>query len=312
MNKIAAVTGATGFVGKHMVRLLTRQGYHVRALTRRPQPDSDHVEWVEGTFQDELALTRLITGADVVYHIAGAIKARNFAEFATINRDSVMALLNALPNDEPRPHFILLSSLAARERSLSHYAESKRQGEEVLFDHAPADLDWTIIRAPAVYGPGDYEILKLFKSLKWGFSLVPGSKNNRTSLIFVEDLVGAMAECANCEQVYSKILDVDDNREDGYSLQEIFSTASEIMNRRAVKLTAGRKSLKLFAHTNKFMSRIFGYVPMVSPEKVNELCHPDWRCRDEHIKNFIAWEPKIGLNKGLEICFRWYREENLL
>ncbi|WP_321392352.1 NAD(P)-dependent oxidoreductase [Emcibacter sp.] len=312
MSKIAAVTGATGFVGKHMVRHLAARGYTVRALTRKPQPSLESVDWIEGGFHDSDALTKLVAGADVIFHIAGAIKARNFQEFAAINRDSVSALLDAIPAKRPKPHFVLLSSLAARERHLSPYAESKRQGEEILFDHAPQDLNWSIIRAPAVYGPGDYEILKLFKSLKWGFSLVPGSRNNRTSLIFVEDLVTAMTECANCENVFFKILDVDDSTEGGYSLQEIFATASEIMNRRAVKLTAGRKSLKLFAHTNKFMSRIFGYVPMVSPEKVNELCHPDWRCRDEHIKNFIAWEPKIRLNKGLEICFRWYREENLL
>ena len=176
MNKIAAVTGATGFVGKHMVRHLTRQGYQVRALTRRAQLPLDNVDWVEGTFHDADALSRLIAGTDVIFHIAGAIKARNFAEFAAINRDSVTSLLQALPEEQPLPHFVLLSSLAARERYLSHYAESKRQGEEVLFDHAPAGLDWTVIRAPAVYGPGDYEILKLFKSLKWGFSLVPGSK----------------------------------------------------------------------------------------------------------------------------------------
>ncbi|WP_417317533.1 NAD-dependent epimerase/dehydratase family protein [Emcibacter sp.] len=312
MSKTAAVTGATGFVGKHMVHQLTARGYRVKALVRRPQQPMENVEWIEGDFHNEAAVSQFVSGTDVLFHIAGAIKARNFQEFATINRDSVTVLLNALPPEGPAPHFVLLSSLAARERYLSHYAESKRQGEEVLLDHAPAHLNWTIIRAPAIYGPGDYEILKLFKSLKWGFSLVPGSRHNRTSVIFVEDLVSAMAECTRCETAYSKILDVDDSAENGYSLQEIFNTASQIMNRRALKLTAGRKSLKLFAHTNKFISRIFGYVPMVSPEKVNELCHPDWRCRDEHIKNFVAWEPKIRLNKGLEICFRWYREENLL
>ncbi|HZY52217.1 MAG TPA: NAD-dependent epimerase/dehydratase family protein, partial [Reyranella sp.] len=126
MTKVAAITGATGFVGPHLVAALARHGWTFRLLMRRwtPLPSLPGVaaEIVWGDLSDEASLKRLVAGADAVVHAAGLIKARRPIEFDQVNRDGT-ARLSALAPDVP---FLLLSSLAAREPQLSPYAASKR------------------------------------------------------------------------------------------------------------------------------------------------------------------------------------------
>ena len=165
MSKLVAVTGATGFVGPHLVAALARRGWKIRLLVRRwsPLPSLDGVEadMVLGDVSDEAALRRLVDGADTVIHAAGLIKARRPSDFMTVNRDGT-ALLSALA---PEAIFVLLSSLAAREPQLSPYAASKRAAEEVV---ASRSGPWLTVRAPAVYGPGDRETLAYFRAVARG------------------------------------------------------------------------------------------------------------------------------------------------
>src|SRR5689334_21258284 len=154
MARVAAVTGATGFVGPHLVAALARHGWKLRLLIRRwtPLPSLAGVEAeiVWGDLSDEASLKALVAGADAVVHAAGLIKARQPIEFDAVNRDGT-ARLSAHAPDIP---FLLLSSLAAREPLLSPYAASKRAAEEVV---ARRSGSWFVVRAPAVYGPGDRE-----------------------------------------------------------------------------------------------------------------------------------------------------------
>jgi uncharacterized protein YbjT (DUF2867 family) len=130
--KLVAVTGATGFVGPHLLAALTRHGWKLRVLVRRwsPVPPLAGIdaEIVLGDLADEPALRKLLNGADALLHAAGLIKARRPDDFQTVNRDGT-ALLAALAPELP---FLLLSSLAAREPALSPYAASKQAAEEVL------------------------------------------------------------------------------------------------------------------------------------------------------------------------------------
>ena len=190
MSRLAAVTGATGFVGPHLVAALARRGWKLRLLIRRwtPLPSLAGVEAeiVWGDLSDEASLETLVAGADAVVHAAGLIKARRPAEFDAVNRDGT-ARLSALAPDVP---FLLLSSLAAREPQLSPYAASKRAAEEVV---ARRSGPWLAVRAPAVYGPGDRETLAYFKMARNGFALQPDCPDARLSLVHVEDLAEAMA-----------------------------------------------------------------------------------------------------------------------
>lgn len=309
--KIAAVTGATGFVGKHLVRELIDQGFHVRALTRRPQPATENITWIVGDLENRPALSKLVDKADMFFHLAGLIKARKTQEFYHVNSQSVTTLLEILLNSTARPHFILLSSLVARERHLSSYAESKRRGEEALIKGA-GPLPWTILRPPGIYGPEDRETLKIFKAISWHIGPMPGGSTNRSAWIYAPDLARAMISVAGNQACFGQTLDVDDGTERGYSLEEIYATASAILNIRPYNFVVPKFILKISAHFNVVFSKLMGYTPMVTPEKVNELCFPDWICHGPHVMSLTSWKPETDLAQGFEKTLKWYKENNLL
>lgn len=311
MPKIAAVTGATGFIGKHLVRELVAQGFQVKALTRRPQPQSKNISWIEGDLENTHALSQLIKNADVFFHLAGLVKARNRKDFNRVNSQSVQTLIEIIQATTARPHFILLSSLAARERYLSSYAESKRKGEEILCRNA-GNIPWTILRPPGIYGPGDKETLKIFKAITFRLAPLPGRPENRASWIYAPDLARAMIATGGNTKCFGQILDVDDGTMEGYSHKKMYETASLILNIKPFQVVLPRFFLKFLAHFNVLFSTIFGYTPMLTPEKINELCYPDWICRGPHVMKMITWKPETDLKQGFKKTLKWYNKNNLI
>src|ERR1700752_770668 len=113
MSGTVTVTGATGFIGSHLVGHLGRAGWRVRVLTRR-LPVNDQfadvsVEAVVGTLEDKRAVGRLVAGADAVVHAAGRVKARSHAAFFAANAAGTRLLVEATIAAGTRPRFILLS-----------------------------------------------------------------------------------------------------------------------------------------------------------------------------------------------------------
>lgn len=310
MTKIIALTGATGFVGRHLLHTLASQGFIIKALTRKPQTELKNIIWVSGDLENQSSLKELVKDADVVINVAGLVKAKNLACFLEANTIAVENILNAI-NSDKRPHFIQISSLAAREEKISDYAFSKRQGEITLQSNTQK-LPWTIIRPPGIYGPKDNETLKIFKMLKSGVALFPDNKKNRVSWINVKDLVNAIIHLMNNEKYFQCTLEVDDGRPNGYSHQEFYKVVSETLNVSPFYMTVPKFLLKLFGHTNDIFGRIFNYAPMVSAKKVNEICHPNWVCckSDEFILN--DWQAKIDLKTGLKETLDWYKNNEYI
>ena len=147
MAKLVAVTGVTGFVGPHLVAALARRGWQAApagaALVALAVARRRRCRNRSGRPVDEAALARLVAGADAVIHAAGLIKARRPADSAA----SIATAPRRLAALAPRPPFILLSSLAAREPQLSPYAASKRAAEEAL-----ARSDRALARRPGAGG----------------------------------------------------------------------------------------------------------------------------------------------------------------
>src|SRR6266403_865643 len=140
MSGTVAVTGATGFIGSHIVARLPTLGWRVRLLTRRlpvgPILAGSRFTAVIGSLGDADALEELIRGCDAVVHCAGLIKAVRPADFFAINAAATGRLAAAAAATPRPPRFILLSSLAARQPELSAYAASKRAGERALAETA--------------------------------------------------------------------------------------------------------------------------------------------------------------------------------
>ncbi len=193
-GRLAAVTGITGFIGGHLASELTRRGWRLRVLARSmprlQRLAGPPVEVVQGSLSDQSALRDLVEGADAVLHLAGAIKGRSRADFMRANAEGTAALAGAWRAHAPDARFVHLSSMAAREPGLSHYAASKHAAEERL-QAIGAGADWSILRPAVVYGPGDRETLRIFRAASAPVQPMLNGGDARLTLIHVADLARA-------------------------------------------------------------------------------------------------------------------------
>ena len=263
-----SLTGATGFVGGYVLREALARGHTVTALARTV-PDITHpnLTWIQGSLGTRD--TELCDGADTVIHIAGLIKARTRAAFMAVNRDATAALASAAGES----HILYLSSLAARELQLSSYAASKRDGEDVI----PTTSG--IIRAPAVFGPGDEATRPYFALMARGQLPVPGGKDwrsRRLSFVFIEDLA-------------RHILDRAEEQDSGTTTPATLASAKWSDFRNLAQDAADRPialrpiptaALLPVAAATSLTSRLAG-LGHLTLEKLREFQHPDWSVEEE-------------------------------
>jgi len=312
MPATVALTGATGFIGGHLVPALERAGWSVRALVRRTGaalPSS--VATVRGSVEDPKALAELVAGAGAVVHGAGLIKARGRADFFRVNAGGVAALAAAAAAQATAPRFVLLSSLAAREPALSDYAGSKRAGEAALAEAAPP-LPWTVFRPAVVYGPGDREVLTLLRAMAKGLAPVLGAEHARVSMIHAEDLASAVVGALAPGNTAGRTYEIDDGRPGGYSWGEIVATAAEVLGRRVRIVRVPPAALRALAYGNLLAGRLSNRIACVTPGKAREILHPDWVCHDQDFALETGWRPRWPLREGLADTVAWYRAQGWL
>lgn len=308
---VAAVTGATGFLGLHIVRALAAAGWRVRILARRP-PDSPSVEAVIGDLSNRRALRELVDGADVVVHAAGLIKAPNLAAFRAVNAGGTANLADAI-NDCPGPkHLLMVSSMAAREPHLSDYAASKREGETAMAAALNGRAHgWTVVRPCAVYGPPDRETLALFRAAAGRIFPLPGPKLGRLALIHAADAAGAIAGlCAHGPT--GRTFELADQRVEGYGWPEIVAALEAAVGNTVLVLPLPALVVRAAAALNMAAAKLAGRTAIFTPGKAREILHRDWGSAADRQPPPDIWRPAIGLRDGFRDTVSWYRDQEWL
>ena len=310
MSEVIALTGATGFVGAELAKRLVGAGHKIQALIRPAstwkRPADLDVNWIEGDLSDLDSLHRLVEGVTAVVHCAGAVRGATREQFNHVNADGLGRLVHAVGGQQPAPapRFLLISSLAAREPHLSHYAASKRMGEKVLAEKFDG-LPWTIYRPCAVYGPGDRELLPVFKWMARGIAPVIGSGNARFSFLHVKDLAGAVVRWLDCNSCISDTFELHDGQPGGYSWHDVINTFKHLRTKFVLSVNVPMVLVRLVAALNLPASRVLGYAPMLTPGKVRELSHSDWVCDNTALSSATGWVPRILLPEGLRQTLAW-------
>jgi len=300
-----AMTGATGFVGGATLRQAVAQGWHVRALTRRPQPEREGVTWVAGALDRPDTLTEMTAGSDAVLHIAGIVNAPNRAAFEAGNAAATSHVVEAA-RGAGVARFVHVSSLAAREPHLSDYGWSKAGAEAVVRASA---LDWTIVRPPAVFGPGDTEMLDLFRMARRGVALLP--PGGRMSAIYVEELARLLiALAANNTAGIGATYEVDDGRPDGWPHRDFARAIGRAVGRdRLATLAIPALVLKLGGRLDPLLRR--GRAKL-TPDRARYIAHPDWVVASGAEPPAALWRPQTDTDAALAETVRWYRREGWL
>jgi nucleoside-diphosphate-sugar epimerase len=312
-GRLAAVTGITGFIGGHLARELTRRGWRLRVLIRSmPQLHGlagPPVDVVLGSLSDEGALRVLVESADVVFHMAGAIKGRSRADFMRANAGGTAALATAWRAHAPDARFIHLSSMAARAPELSHYAASKLDAETRLRDIG-SGADLCILRPAAVYGPGDRETLRVFRAASGPVQPMLNDSDAWLTLIHVTDLVRLMAVLAEAGNV-PDFHEVTDARAAGYSWDEITRAAAMALGRAPRPLQIPRIVIRALGLAGD-AAALGGVEGMLTSQKVREILHRDWRSDPGSQPPASLWRPKITLDQGFAEVVAWYRNAGWL
>lgn len=296
------LTGGTGFVGSTLQRSLRDRGYAVRVLVRPGSRNRDKVlagcQAVSVALDDVAGLAAATRDAQAVVYGAGTVRGRELGDFLAANVAGVEASVAALAGHDRPPPLLLISSLAASRPGLSDYARSKQLGEQALTGHAAA---WSILRPPAIYGPGDRELRPLLTWIRRGLLPAVGPVDQRLSFLHVEDLASAvLAWLRATDACHQRCFSLHDGRIGGYDWPAI---GRAVAGRDLTPVPVPASLLKMAGAGNRLLSSLLGYAPMLTPGKVRELTQPDWVADNRAFTAATGWTPAIDLAEGAARLF---------
>lgn len=310
MNGLVAVTGATGFLGRYIIRELIQIGWRVRVLARtypvHEQFSDLKFEAVPGDLSNPSALRALVRGADRIVHVAGLIKARDAQDFYRVNVQGTADLVDAVNACAASARLLLVSSMAAREPHLSPYAASKNAAEEIIRNRLASRHEWVILRPCAVYGPWDRETLTLLRAVSLGVALRPGGREARVCLVHARDAAAAAALLCTGDHS-GRQYEITDARHAGYAWEEITRAAALALGVRAMPLVLPGWAVRLAGVMGSVWSRVSSAPAMLTMDKAREILHPDWSSSGARQPPPALWQPKIDLDCGFSETIAWYQ-----
>lgn len=316
------ITGATGFVGSHVIDLSPGYKFQLRALVRKPT-DADRlraagVECVVGSLEDAASLREAVSGATAVLHLAAATKARTPAEYQRSNVAGTQAVIDAMLAAEPRPaRLIYLSSLAAvgppvagrpvtREdvpRPLTTYGRTKLAGEKVC-EVAADRFQVAILRAPAVYGPRDRDVFEFFRLANRGIVPLPRAATGRVQMIHVRDLARSLLLAATSSAARG-VYHVAEAQ--SYGWEEMARMVGKALGREVRVPRIPTPVIVAAATLNETIFGIMGRSTIFNREKADELTVPGWLCETELARRDFGFEAHIPLQEGFNETANWYK-----
>jgi UDP-glucose 4-epimerase len=328
MKERVLITGASGFVGYHLINEAINNNLEVFAAVRKSSK-VDHLKEFDAkyTYPDFTSLQALKDNInenkyDYIIHAAGVTKARSAAEYDNINAEYTYNLaLAALESNISLKKFVLISSLAAvgplntlsgiitentTPAPVTAYGRSKLLAEEKL--KSLADLDYTILRPTGVYGPRDRDIFIFFKQLTNHIEPYIGNIEQNLSLIYVTDLAQAAIKAlyAGSKKTYNLS---DGNFYDRYALGNI---TREVLNLKTVKFHLPVNFVKLIANISEKVSSLGNKASVLNLEKLNELMAVNWNCDITLAEADLEFSPQYDLRSGVTETLKWYKANKWL
>ncbi|OGC77372.1 MAG: hypothetical protein A2145_03220 [candidate division Zixibacteria bacterium RBG_16_40_9] len=324
----ALVTGATGFVGSHLVSELLKRGYQVSALVRKTSNLSDlvntGVELVFGDVSDQDSLKKIFFDFDYIFHVAGLIRAKNPDDFFRANAGGTKNLLEVLEESGyPVKRLVLVSSTAAGGPSLngqpkketdlcepvSIYGKSKLEGEKIALEFAHK-IPITIIRPPAIYGPKDRQLLNFFKLAKWGVIPLVGKNENYFSVVYVQDLVDAIILAAENPKAEGEIYFIADD--EIYNWEKVGAIACGVLGKKPFTITPPKFLLYIAAWFSELAGKITGKPMYLTRRKLQEIHYKYWVCDISKAKTELGFKPQFDFKRGAWETINWYKQNKWL
>lgn len=330
MKEKVLITGASGFIGFHLIEAALQKGLAVVAAVRR-ESAIDHlksydIEYCELDYANEAQLTKQLaaTGCNYIIHAAGATRAGSQQAYDTINAEYTFNLASAalkVPNKQIT-RFVFMSSLAAvgplsdKDISITEnvnpapvtaYGRSKLLAEQKL--QALPQLPLVVLRPTAVYGARERDILIMMRSINRGLEAYIGKGDQQLSFVYVKDLASVAIA-----SLFSWVSHMTFNISDGgsYDQYELARLCKWILHKNTLRFHLPHKMVKGIAFTLEKLYAWRGKTPVLNREKLQELTAVNWQCSIEKAKTHLGFRPQYALDRGLRETLQWYRENKWL
>jgi nucleoside-diphosphate-sugar epimerase len=302
---------------------LEQRGDQVTCLVRDPAKAAAlgwrNVRTVQGDLDDAAALRDGCQGADVVYHLAGRISARDLDEFMRVNRNGTERVLEALGKAPAR--FVLVSSIAAAgptqpghpidetrvPQPVTDYGRSKLAAELVVRE---TGRSWTIVRPVVVYGEWDREILKVFRVARRGLAPVFGRGEQEISVIYGGDLAAALIAAGTAEAAAGQVYFA--THDSPVTTRDFGVAIGRALGREPRVVGVPRGLARAALWTIGSAAHLVGISTVLSADKANEFLAPAWTCTSTALARDTGWRARTDLTAGLARTAAWYKEKGWL
>ena len=314
------ITGATGFIGRHVSAHFVSRGIAVRAVVR---PESTHKApagvAITRAPLAAAALRDAFSGADSVVHLAGAVSELHSEIYTAVNIEGTRAVVEAAQAVGAR--LIYISSLAAvgpasaaapraegdPPNPLTPYGRSKLAAEEVV--RRTSERGWTILRPATVYGPGDRAMLPLFRMANRGILPLLGRPGAAYTFVHVSDVVRAI-DAAMDAHASGDVFFVGHPRP--VSAREILEAIRAAVGRHARLIRVPRALALVAVAASDIAGRITGRPLPLNRWRYVELSAEGFVCRVDRLRERLGVVAAIDLEPGMHETATWYRREGWL
>jgi len=321
---IAAVTGANGFVGSHLVDYLIQKDFAVRCIVRK----SSNLQWLEGKdikifdcgLFDKNGLREAFKDVNYIFHVAGVVKAKDEAGYFKGNVQATKVLLEAAEEMKDQiKKFVVVSSQtvsgpASKDKPvteemapnpLTTYARSKLKQEQLVLsfkDKFPV----TVCRAPAIFGERDTEIFIYFQVFNRGLTTLIGFDKKELSLLHVADLAEGLYLAGVSEKSNGEIFFI--SSEKYYNWDEVGRVTSQVLGKKAIRIRIPHFIVFIIAAFAQFFAMFSSKPATLNIEKAKDLVQSYWICDTSKAMRALGYSQKVSLEEGIKRTCDWYKK----